>query len=71
MTVNEIYILGAALGLRAIPEKFLEKLELRDTIREIADDLYYDCRMSEYGDEYDPRWAAKYIESHAPGRTDA
>lgn len=33
-------ILGVALGLKAIPEKYLEKLELRDMILELADDLY-------------------------------
>ena len=54
-------ILGAALGESAIPEKFLEKLELRDVIREIADDLYNDCKISEYGEYQDPVWEAKYI----------
>ena len=59
-------ILGAALGEQAIPEKFLEKLELRDIIREIADDLYSDCKMTEYGDYDDPIWTAKYITVEYP-----
>ncbi len=32
-------LLGAMLGVKAIPEKWLEPLELRDTITEIAKDL--------------------------------
>ena len=54
-------ILGASLGLQAIPRKFLENLELRDLIQEVADDLYNDCKMTEYGDYRDPVWEAKYI----------
>lgn len=33
-------IIGAYLGLEAIPEKFVENLELKDVILEIAEDLY-------------------------------
>ena len=55
-------ILGALLGYEALPEFFLKDLELKDVILEIADDLYYDCQMEEYGDYYDPVWASKYIE---------
>ena len=54
-------IIGTALGLHAIPEKYLEKLELRDIILEIADDLFNDCRMEEYEDYEDPVWLAKYV----------
>ena len=54
-------ILGAALGESAIPDKFLEKLELRKVIREIADDLFADCKMTEHGDYEDPVWTEKYI----------
>ena len=59
-------ILGAALGESAIPVKFLEKLELRDIIREVAEDLYNDCKMTEYGDYRDPVWIAKYIAMSYP-----
>lgn len=34
---------------------------LKDIILEIADDLHHDCRISEYGEEEDPEWAAKYF----------
>ena len=54
-------ILGASLGMQAIPRKFLENLELRDLIQEVADDLYNDCKMTEYGDYRDSVWEAKYI----------
>ena len=58
-------ILGAALGMGAIPQKFLAHLELKDLILELADDLFQDCRMSEY-EGYDPVWAAKYIHNTYP-----
>ena len=35
-------IVGAAIGLKNIPEKFVENLEMRDLIIEMADDLYYE-----------------------------
>jgi ADP-ribosylglycohydrolase len=35
-------ILGAYLGFDAIPESYLSRLELKDVILEIADDLYHD-----------------------------
>ena len=34
-------IIGAYLGMNAIPEKFLTNLELKDVIIEMAEDLYY------------------------------
>lgn len=58
-------ILGAALGIDAIPEKFINHLELKDTILEIADDLFHDCQMDDY-EGYDPVWAAKYIHNTYP-----
>lgn len=48
-------ILGAHLGLKAIPDRFPQKLELKDTILEIADDLFYDCQMSEYNSYHDAK----------------
>lgn len=54
-------IMGAALGLSAIPKKYLEKLELKNVILELADDLYNDCKMEEYSDYEDPVWLAKYV----------
>lgn len=53
-------IVGANLGLSAIPEKFIKKLELRDVILEIAEDLYQDCKIGDYIDSEDPDWEDKY-----------
>jgi ADP-ribosylglycohydrolase len=33
-------LLGVAMGEEAIPERWLRDLELRDVIRQVADDLY-------------------------------
>lgn len=54
-------IMGAHLGLSGIPTKFIEHLELREVIEEIADDLYNDCQMDEWGDHEDEVWTSKYI----------
>ncbi len=59
-------ILGAALGEQAIPEKFLNHLELHDVICEIAEDLFSDCQMAEYDSYRDPIWIAKYINMRYP-----
>ena len=60
-------ILGAALGFEAIPQKYLDKLELKDIIVEIAEDLYRDCRITEYGPG-DNLWESKYIEMSYSGK---
>ena len=61
-------ILGAYLGMRAIPEKYLKDLELREVILELADDLYHDCRISEYSPHRDEVWERKYIyKTYRPG----
>ncbi len=54
-------ILGAYLGLGAIPEKYLEHLELREVILEVADDLYSGCKMEEYSSYRDSLWVNKYV----------
>ncbi len=54
-------ILGACLGYNAIPEKFKTNLELHDVILEIADDLYNDCKISEYNEVKDEIWESKYV----------
>ena len=54
-------ILGAKLGLAGIPEKFRTNLELYNTIIEVADDLYSDCQMTEYGEYTDEVWLRKYV----------
>ena len=62
-------ILGAYLGLSAIPEKYTKNLELLDVITEIADDLYYGCNINEYTRSTDPRdwaWEEKYVDITYP-----
>lgn len=53
-------ILGAALGIDAIPKKYTEPLELRGVIEEIANDLYLCCTMKE-DDFRDSTWMKKYV----------
>ena len=55
-------ILGAYLGMSAIPEKYLTNLELKNVILELADDLYNDCKISEYSSYRDEVWEKKYID---------
>ena len=52
---------GAAPGDDAIPAYYLEDLKLRDLIGELAEDLWSDCRMSEYDAYRDPLRVSKYI----------
>ena len=54
-------ILGAYLGLSAIPSQYLENLELKNVILELADDLYNDCQISEYSLSEDEIWENKYL----------
>lgn len=54
-------ILGAYLGLSAIPSQYLENLELKNVILELADDLYNDCQISEYSLSKDEIWENKYL----------
>lgn len=54
-------ILGTALGFDAIPKKYIDKLELKDVILEVAEDLHHDCQIFEYGPR-DDLWESKYIE---------
>ena len=56
-------ILGAYLGAEGIPQKYLDNLELRDVIVELADDLYYDCQMSECSSCEDEVWEKKYVKN--------
>lgn len=54
-------ILGAHLGLSSIPKKFLKSLELKDTILEIADDLFKCGNTSERENLRNDIWKKKYI----------
>ena len=56
-------ILGAYLGLSAIPSKHIDNLELKDIILEIADDLYHDCPLNSWNIAETPdeiKWENKY-----------
>ena len=61
-------ILGALLGYSAIKDKWKHDLELSEVILEIADDLCYGCRMSEYSSYNDPDWESKYVKMHRPNK---
>ncbi|MGN1398438.1 MAG: ADP-ribosylglycohydrolase family protein [Erysipelotrichaceae bacterium] len=54
-------ILGASLGLSAIPERYLTNLELKETIIEIADDLYRGSNTSKEQLVADKLWQQKYV----------
>ncbi len=54
-------IMGAVCGYDRIAEKWKAELELKDVILEIADDLAGGCRMWEFSDYTDEKWAHKYI----------
>ncbi len=58
-------ILGASLGFDAIPQKFIDNLELKDVILEVAEDLHHDCQITEYG-PWDDVWASKYVSTTYP-----
>lgn len=54
-------ILGAYLGFAAIPTKYIDRLELKGIILEIAEDLCFDSAASEHSDILAQNWAHKYI----------
>lgn len=63
-------ILGAYLGLSAIPLYYIEKLEIGDVILDIANDLYIGCPVDEYTVDdtaMQQRWLRKYVEFYNTG----
>lgn len=57
-------IMGAIVGLNGIPNHFIEHLELKDLIIDIADDLLAGCTISEYHGPATPeeeRWERRYV----------
>ena len=63
-------IMGAYLGYKSIPQKYIRNLELVNVIMEIADDLYNDCKITEYGSYHDEIWEQKYIKkTYVPSKT--
>ena len=55
-------LLGALLGAEQIPEFYLDSLELRPIIEELARDLWNDCPMNQFSSFFDEDWSRKYIE---------
>ena len=51
---------GARIGFRAIPDRFVDRLEPVDVILELADNITTDCPMSDWGPS-NPVWENKYI----------
>lgn len=54
-------IMGAYLGLSKVPLKFIENLELKDVILEVAEDLFKECKLNEDDSCSDEVWEHKYI----------
>ena len=54
-------LLGAYLGVRAIPTRYLRQLELLDITVEVADDLCVGCHPDPVTGEVDAEWAEKYL----------
>ena len=55
-------LVGARIGFNAIPDRFVDRLELVDVILELADDVTTDCPMYDWGPS-NPVWEHKYIYS--------
>ena len=55
-------LVGARIGFNAIPDRFVDRLELVDVILELADDVTMDCPMYDWGPS-NPVWEHKYIYS--------
>lgn len=57
-------IMGAMVGLEGIPNHFVEHLELKNLIIDIADDLLAGCTISEYHSPVtleEERWERRYV----------
>ncbi len=53
-------IIGAYLGISAIPEKYLSNLELKEVIIEISDDLY-NSNINSENSYSSNKWQEKYV----------
>ena len=54
-------ILGARMGEEALPEFYLECLEIAPVLREMADDLVQGCPMTRGSRMFDADWDQKYL----------
>lgn len=60
-------IIGAYLGIEAIPDYYICNLELKDTIIELATDLTSNIPLDEYKSDTDDNWINKYVNCHKVG----
>lgn len=54
-------IMGAYLGYNSIPKYYVDNLELKDVIYEIAEDLATEVPVGEYSSNRDDYWESKYV----------
>lgn len=54
-------IMGVYLGYDSIPKYYIDNLELKDVIYELAEDLSSDIPVGEYNDNNDDYWLSKYL----------
>lgn len=54
-------IMGVYLGYNSIPKYYIDNLELKDLIYEIAEDLSSDIPVGEYNVNNDEYWLSKYL----------
>ena len=55
-------LLGAMLSTEGVPEFYLEPLEMREILEELADDLFQGCSLSRDGRLFDDQWDQKYVQ---------
>lgn len=55
-------LMGTAVGTEGIPEFYLDPLELREILEEMADDLFQGCPMCKGNRLFDDRWNDKYVQ---------
>jgi ADP-ribosyl-[dinitrogen reductase] hydrolase len=60
-------IAGALYGIAYIPNEWLEALELKDVVQQIADDLYRLTEMADYDDADDANWDYRREAERYPG----
>ena len=54
-------ILGARLGEQALPDFYMDGLEIADVLRDLADDLVQGCPMVRGSLLFDGDWESKYL----------
>lgn len=54
-------IMGVYLGYDSIPKYYIDNLELKDVIYEIAEDLATEIPIGEYSNNKDEYWESKYV----------